>query len=78
MNLTLTFDSMTLTLLSLVALTNVCPHTKWRFIPTNSSWEINKNIYFLNVKLTLTFDQMTLTFYLEIVLINVYPHTKFG
>ena len=37
MNLTLTFDPMTLTFYQMIALINVYPHTNFGFNPTNSS-----------------------------------------
>ena len=43
MNLTLTFDPKTLTLLTLVAIISVCPHTKLPLSPINSTLVINKN-----------------------------------
>ena len=47
MNLTLTFDPMTLTSLQIVALINVYPHTKFGFILTNSIGDINRNVRLL-------------------------------
>ena len=43
MNLTLTFDPITLTLYQFVAFINVYPHTKFGFHPTNSMLVITKN-----------------------------------
>ena len=42
MNLTLTFDPMTLTLYHILAFTDVHPHSYFGFNPTNSIWDIDK------------------------------------
>ena len=47
MNLTLTFDQMTLTSLQILALVDVHPHTKFCFDPTYSIRYIDKNVRLL-------------------------------
>ena len=47
MNLTLTFDPMTLTLLQFVAFINVNPHPKFGFNPTKSTLVITRNARWL-------------------------------
>ena len=46
-NLTLTFDPMTLTSYQILALIDVNPHTKFGFILTNSIGDINRNVRLL-------------------------------
>ena len=47
MNLTLTFDPMTLTSYQILALIDVNPHTYFGFNPTNGIWDIDKNVRLL-------------------------------
>ena len=47
MNLTLTFDPMTLTSYQILALIDIYPHTKFGFILTNSIGDINRNVHLL-------------------------------
>ena len=47
MNLTLTFDPMTLTSLKILALIDVYPHTNLGFNLTDHKWDIDKNIRLL-------------------------------
>ena len=47
MNLTLTFDPMTLTSLKILALVDVYPSTKFGFNPTNSTGVITNNVRLL-------------------------------
>ena len=47
MNLTLTFDPMTLTSYQILVLIDVYPYTKFGFIPANSIGDINRNVCLL-------------------------------
>ena len=47
MNLTLTFDPMTLTSYQILALIHIYPHTKFGFILNNSIGDINSNVRLL-------------------------------
>ena len=81
MNLTLTFDTTTLTFIQEIFLINIYPYTKIGECPTKSTRVVKNPFFHETMDLTLTFDPMTLTFNQEILsmstlipsLVNVRP-----